>query len=368
MQMCERSILYRRLLYDDRLLDIAEDLIGPNLQLFHDQALYKPPRHGGPIHWHQDNGYWKCLPANLVSCWLTLDDVDVHNGAMHLIPGSHLRPERHERQEGTPLFDLGGQVDAERAEVVELPAGGVMFHHCQALHHTPRNKTGRERRAFAIHYMNPGTRSLRDGRVHAGELLAAPAQDAHVERGDGMKQYHSRMDFLTVLVNLLAVFIIDAAALFASSKALVRETGLGSFGLFIGAVAAPVALLLFFLPGALLPRRFPARRPQRHPALAHPGREHPPRRAPAQHRPLPGAVLGTDPARLLEGKPRPAHLPVAGRPHRVPQRPRHARPRAPPRPERPRAAGRQDPAAPGPGPLKARQESPRPGRTQAPGA
>ena len=56
---------------------------------------------------------------------------------MHLIPGSHLRPERHERQEGTPLFDLGGQVDAERAEVVELPAGGVMFHHCQACT-TPR--------------------------------------------------------------------------------------------------------------------------------------------------------------------------------------------------------------------------------------
>ena len=63
-----------------------------------------------------------------------------------------------------------------------------------------------------------------------------------------MKQYHSRMDFLTVLVNLLAVFIIDAAALLASSKALVRETGLSSFGLFIGAVAAPVAMLLFFFP------------------------------------------------------------------------------------------------------------------------
>ena len=55
MQMCERSIIYRRFLYDNRHLDIAEDLIGPNLQLFHDQALYKPPRHGGPIQWHQDN-------------------------------------------------------------------------------------------------------------------------------------------------------------------------------------------------------------------------------------------------------------------------------------------------------------------------
>ena len=63
-----------------------------------------------------------------------------------------------------------------------------------------------------------------------------------------MKQYHSRMDFLTVLINLLAVFVIDAAALFASSKALVRESGLTSFGLFLGAVSAPVALMLFFFP------------------------------------------------------------------------------------------------------------------------
>ena len=86
MQMCERSIHFRQLLYDTRILDIAEDLIGPNIQLFHDQALYKPAHHGGPVFWHQDNAYWKCMPANLVSCWMTLDDVDVTNGAMHLLP------------------------------------------------------------------------------------------------------------------------------------------------------------------------------------------------------------------------------------------------------------------------------------------
>ena len=34
-----------------------------------------------------------------------------------------------------------------------------MFHHCQTLHHTARNTTDRQRRAFAIHFMNPGTRS-----------------------------------------------------------------------------------------------------------------------------------------------------------------------------------------------------------------
>ena len=161
MQMCERSLLFRQLLFNDRILDIAEDLIGPNLQLFHDQALYKPAHRGGPIFWHQDNAYWKCIPANLVSCWLTLDDVDAANGAMHLLPGSHLQPLTHERAD--VLLDSGSQVDQSRAVVVELPAGGVMFHHCQTAHHTPPNTTDRQRRAFAIHFMAPGTRSAPTG-------------------------------------------------------------------------------------------------------------------------------------------------------------------------------------------------------------
>ena len=97
MQMCEYNIHFRRLLYDDRILDMVEDLIGPNIQLFHDQALYKPARHGGPALWHQDNAYWHCSPPNLVSCWLTLDDVDIHNGAMQFLPGTHFHSEEHER-------------------------------------------------------------------------------------------------------------------------------------------------------------------------------------------------------------------------------------------------------------------------------
>ena len=167
MQMCERSIHFRQLLYDTRILDIAEDLIGPNIQLFHDQALYKPAHHGGPVFWHQDNAYWKCMPANLVSCWMTLDDVNVENGAMHLLPGSHLTPVGHERSAQTSaLLDYGDQVDQAQAAIVDLPAGGALFHHCQTLHYTPPNQTGRQRRAFVIHFMPPGTRS-----AHTGEFL-----------------------------------------------------------------------------------------------------------------------------------------------------------------------------------------------------
>lgn len=165
MQVCERSLPFRRLLYDARILDVVESLIGPNIMLFHDQALYKPARTGGPIFWHQDNAYWRCTPANLVSCWLTLDDADRANGAMQMIAGSHLRLHAHERSEaGSPLLRADTDGAAPQPVVVELPAGGCMFHHCLALHSTEPNRTDRPRRAFAMHFMAPGTRD-RNGEI-----------------------------------------------------------------------------------------------------------------------------------------------------------------------------------------------------------
>lgn len=164
MQMCERNIHFRKLVYDDRILNIIEDLIGPNIQLFHDQALYKPAYHGGPVFWHQDNAYWRCTPPNLVSCWLTLDDVDVDNGAMQFIPGTHFQAVEHGKAKTTnALLDMGDTVGDAQPVVVDLPAGGITIHHCQTLHHTAPNTTARQRRAFAIHFMVPGTRSLRTG-------------------------------------------------------------------------------------------------------------------------------------------------------------------------------------------------------------
>lgn len=164
MQMCERNIHFHKLLYDGRILDIIEDLIGPNIQLFHDQALYKPARYGGPVHWHQDNAYWQCSPPNLVSCWLTLDDVDKDNGAMQFLPGTHFRSEEHDQSAATNgLLNMDKRVDESQAVVADLPAGGIAIHHCQTLHHTAPNTTDRQRRAFAMHYMMPGTRSMRTG-------------------------------------------------------------------------------------------------------------------------------------------------------------------------------------------------------------
>jgi phytanoyl-CoA hydroxylase len=165
MNMCERSIHFRRLCYHPKILDVAEDLIGPNIMLFHDQALFKPAQTGGPVFWHQDNAYWHARPANLVSCWLTLDDAFKENGAMQVIPGSHTKMLPHPKSSDSGvLLDVSGGIDPAKAVVVDVPAGACMFHHCQTLHYTQPNQTAQQRRAFAIHFMAPGTQGVVEGR------------------------------------------------------------------------------------------------------------------------------------------------------------------------------------------------------------
>jgi len=159
MNCYRRHPCFQRLIHHQAILDPIKALIGPHLQLYHDQALFKPARDGRPVFWHQDNGYWGVQPATLVSCWLTLDDADEDNGAMQFIPGSHLAAHGHQRSEQTnALLDIGEHVDTGRAVTVPLRAGCCLFHHCQTAHFTDINRSERDRRAFIIHVMTPGSR------------------------------------------------------------------------------------------------------------------------------------------------------------------------------------------------------------------
>ena len=168
MEMWRLDEEYQKLLYHKPLLDIVESLIGTEIQLFHDQALYKPAYHGGEVFWHQDNAYWQCDPPNLVSIWIALDDADEENGCMNVIPGSHLEGltshgrAKSEKGELPALLEV--DADETRAVAVPVKAGYVMVHHCMTLHQTNSNRSPRDRRAMVIHYMSTGTRN-REGVV-----------------------------------------------------------------------------------------------------------------------------------------------------------------------------------------------------------
>ena len=62
-----------RLVSDPRLLDIAEQFIGPDIALFASHYVAKPPFDGQPVLWHQDGSYWPLEPMTVVSLWLAVD-------------------------------------------------------------------------------------------------------------------------------------------------------------------------------------------------------------------------------------------------------------------------------------------------------
>lgn len=156
MQMWVHDGFFRRLLFDPRLLDKVESLIGPDVRLFHDQGFYKPARHGGPVFFHQDNGYWHCEPPELVSIWIALDDVTEENGCLWMQLGSHRLGTADHRPTGSTAL-LETPVDTSRLVPFCMPAGHALLHHCLTVHGSHPNRSSRPRRAHAIHYMAEGT-------------------------------------------------------------------------------------------------------------------------------------------------------------------------------------------------------------------
>ena len=119
----------------------------------------KPPHTGHDTPWHQDEAFWELdLGYHACAVWLALDDVDVDNGCMQFLPGSHqlgIVPHRHLYDDPMVSALVIDDVDDSLAVPVPLRAGGATFHTQTTMHHTGPNLTDRRRRAYAIEVQLP---------------------------------------------------------------------------------------------------------------------------------------------------------------------------------------------------------------------
>lgn len=152
-----------RLISDDRLLDIAQEFIGPNIALFASHYLSKPPRDGMPVLWHQDGSYWPLEPMEVVTLWLAVDDSTPENGCMRVIPGTqHLELQKLQPRKDVKSV-LGSQIDPKyvdesKAVDVILKAGDVSVHHPNVIHGSNANNSPKRRAGLTIRYIPTSTR------------------------------------------------------------------------------------------------------------------------------------------------------------------------------------------------------------------
>ncbi len=157
------------------VLDIAEQLIGPDIILWGSRIFSKSARTGRATPWHQDGEYWPIRPLATVTAWIAIDATTPANGCLRLVAGSHQgkRLMRHESIAGR-----GAALDKEIApgefdagDVVEVPLapGQMVFFDVYTAHGATANTSGERRAGFAIRYMPGSALYDREMRVGSGQ-------------------------------------------------------------------------------------------------------------------------------------------------------------------------------------------------------
>jgi ectoine hydroxylase-related dioxygenase (phytanoyl-CoA dioxygenase family) len=155
-----------RLISDPRLLDIAEQFVGPNVALFATHYICKPPRDGQAVLWHQDGIYWPLDPMEVVTLWLAVSDSIPENGCMRVIPGTQTMDLTAVEERGDVANVLGSgleskYVDETKAVDVVLRAGDVSIHHPNLIHGSEPNRSEMWRMGLTIRYIPASTRILK---------------------------------------------------------------------------------------------------------------------------------------------------------------------------------------------------------------
>jgi phytanoyl-CoA hydroxylase len=161
-QLVAKDPFWVRLVSDDRLLDIAEVFVGPDIALFASHYICKPPYTGRPVLWHQDGAYWPLEPMEVVTLWLAVDDSTPENGSLRVIPGSH-RDDLHEirgREDVDNVLGSESATDVDEGLAIDLTLapGDVEVHHPRIMHGSTANTSPKRRCGLAIRYIPTSTR------------------------------------------------------------------------------------------------------------------------------------------------------------------------------------------------------------------
>ena len=174
------------------IVDLVEQLIGPDIILWGCHVFCKPASEGYETPWHQDGHYWPIRPLANCTVWVALEPSTRANGCLRVIPGSHrdhvLHPHLHEDRSDLTLNQrmAEGCFDETDAVDLELQPGQMSLHDVYMIHGAKANTSGQRRTGVALRYM-PGSslfdRSLRPSDGQTGVPVSFATRPLWLLRG-----------------------------------------------------------------------------------------------------------------------------------------------------------------------------------------
>jgi len=137
-------------------ISLVQQVLGPDLAWIYTQFVTKfPDLNLGKTEfpWHQDNGYAKVLPENNMTIWIPLDDVDLTNGCVWVVPGSHKNGILPHGKKSADNWHLEVPVEGDGIPAILKAGEGVAFTGL-TLHRSKLNHSDKPRRAFFMQYVD----------------------------------------------------------------------------------------------------------------------------------------------------------------------------------------------------------------------
>src|SRR3984885_3112618 len=169
-----------------RILDAVEDIIGPDILCWGTSFFTKEARNPGYVSWHQDSTYWGLEPPDIITAWVAFTDSTAANGAMRVIPGTHLLDQAPHRDTFATdnLLSRGQEIEVEvddrQAAMLELAAGEMSLHHVRLIHGSDPNPSDDRRIGFAIRYIPTYVRQIA-GSADSATLVRGEDRHHHFE-------------------------------------------------------------------------------------------------------------------------------------------------------------------------------------------
>ena len=159
---------YPRLLQPHRADKVAFDFmvdprINQYLSSFYDREplavqtmiYFKPPGARGQA-LHQDNRYLKADPGTCMAAWVALEDIDLDNGCLQVLPGTHDAPMICPKPAETTVSFTTDVIELPNAEPINIimKKGDVLFFNGSLVHGSgPNHSKTRFRRIIVGHYI-----------------------------------------------------------------------------------------------------------------------------------------------------------------------------------------------------------------------
>ncbi len=158
------------------ILDMVEQLIGPDIALWNSSLFAKPARVGTRTPWHQDGEYWPIVPLATCTVWIALDDATRENGCLRVLPGSHKSRtlSKHHFNDAKDIalpleLDASAVDEAEAVDLI-LEAGQVSLHDVYLMHGSEANTSAKPRRGMTLRYMPTAS-------VYRSDMNKSPVDD-----------------------------------------------------------------------------------------------------------------------------------------------------------------------------------------------